>query len=461
MKIHIVQKGDTLWNIAKKYGVNFEELKKMNAQLSNPEMIMPGMKIKVPTTGGTIKKEMVSPVKEMPKAEQPYKEQPKAVHPYKEKPTPTLPVQKEIIKEVPIEKKETIYTPIMPQPVIPEIDINNYYTMNMSQMQAQVQAPQPFVPPPVHEEKVESPIEMPMPVQEECVEMYPTVPFMPVADCGCGPTPYPYHQPYGFQAPMGQYPMAQGPGIPMGQFPMAQGGPVAPMGQMPYEQCVPYQQVMPQSMGAHPTAVPEAGNWMYEDESSSSSIPMMANPGMHQGGYYQDPQSGYSGMNPMEYQHFNQGVYPPANEGQYPNMPPMQTMPYNPYEQQQMGMYGMRPNNPQYYSHQHYGHHYDDHHYDHDHDHDHDHHYDHDHHGTDHGHMYSHPYGQHGHYGQYGHYGHYGQYGQQPYGQQPYAQYSWYPNEMNYGHMYPGTPYSQGYPGGYPFPRQEDSDDFE
>lgn len=106
MKIHIVQKGDTLWNIAKKYGVNFEELKKMNAQLSNPEMIMPGMKIKVPTTGGTIKKEMVSPVKEMPKAEQPYKEQPKAVHPYKEKPTPTLPVQKEIIKEVPKEKRK-------------------------------------------------------------------------------------------------------------------------------------------------------------------------------------------------------------------------------------------------------------------------------------------------------------------------------------------------------------------
>ena len=57
MKIHIVQKGDTLWKIAKKYGVNFEELKKMNSQLSNPDMIMPGMKIKVPTSGGTIKKE--------------------------------------------------------------------------------------------------------------------------------------------------------------------------------------------------------------------------------------------------------------------------------------------------------------------------------------------------------------------------------------------------------------------
>ena len=49
VKIHIVQKGDTLWKIAKKYGVNFEELKKMNSQLSNPDMIMPGMKIKVPT----------------------------------------------------------------------------------------------------------------------------------------------------------------------------------------------------------------------------------------------------------------------------------------------------------------------------------------------------------------------------------------------------------------------------
>ncbi|MHC8522687.1 SafA/ExsA family spore coat assembly protein [Rossellomorea sp. H39__3] len=56
MKIHIVQKGDTLWKIAKKYGVNFEELKHMNAQLSNPDMIMPGMKIKVPTSGGTVKK---------------------------------------------------------------------------------------------------------------------------------------------------------------------------------------------------------------------------------------------------------------------------------------------------------------------------------------------------------------------------------------------------------------------
>ena len=48
-------KGDTLWKIAKKYGVNFEELKKLNSQLRNPDMIMPGMKIKVPTSGGNMK----------------------------------------------------------------------------------------------------------------------------------------------------------------------------------------------------------------------------------------------------------------------------------------------------------------------------------------------------------------------------------------------------------------------
>lgn len=55
MKIHIVQKGDTLWKIAKKYGVNFEELKNVNAQLSNPDLIMPGMKIKVPSADVPVK----------------------------------------------------------------------------------------------------------------------------------------------------------------------------------------------------------------------------------------------------------------------------------------------------------------------------------------------------------------------------------------------------------------------
>ncbi|MBA2873636.1 SafA/ExsA family spore coat assembly protein [Thermaerobacillus caldiproteolyticus] len=80
MKIHIVQKGDTLWKIAQKYGVDFEQLKKMNGHLSNPDMIMPGMKIKVPTAGVPVKKEMqkketkinIAPKKEVPNIEHPY-----------------------------------------------------------------------------------------------------------------------------------------------------------------------------------------------------------------------------------------------------------------------------------------------------------------------------------------------------------------------------------------------------
>lgn len=50
MQIHTVQKGDTLWKIAKMYGVDFEELKAANPQLSNPDLIMPGMKINIPSS---------------------------------------------------------------------------------------------------------------------------------------------------------------------------------------------------------------------------------------------------------------------------------------------------------------------------------------------------------------------------------------------------------------------------
>uniref|UniRef100_C5D5F5 Spore coat assembly protein SafA n=1 Tax=Geobacillus sp. (strain WCH70) TaxID=471223 RepID=C5D5F5_GEOSW len=79
MKIHIVQKGDTLWKIAQKYGVDFEQLKKMNGHLSNPDMIMPGMKIKVPTAGVPVKKE--APKKETKINLAPKKEE-NIEHPY-------------------------------------------------------------------------------------------------------------------------------------------------------------------------------------------------------------------------------------------------------------------------------------------------------------------------------------------------------------------------------------------
>ena len=40
---------DTLWKIARQYGIPFEELKRVNAHLANPDYIVPGMKIFLPT----------------------------------------------------------------------------------------------------------------------------------------------------------------------------------------------------------------------------------------------------------------------------------------------------------------------------------------------------------------------------------------------------------------------------
>ncbi|MBM7572048.1 SafA/ExsA family spore coat assembly protein, partial [Aquibacillus albus] len=71
MKIHVVQQGETLWKIAQKYGVDFEELKKLNSHLSNPDMIMPGMKIKIPSSTKQVKKEEQKPVDKLKKEDKP------------------------------------------------------------------------------------------------------------------------------------------------------------------------------------------------------------------------------------------------------------------------------------------------------------------------------------------------------------------------------------------------------
>lgn len=95
MNIHIVQKGDTLWKLAQQYQVDFEELKKANAHLADPDQIMPGMKIKIPTKSVPVKKEMPkSPVKEAPKKEMPkphMPEQPKIPPKYQPSPIPQAP----------------------------------------------------------------------------------------------------------------------------------------------------------------------------------------------------------------------------------------------------------------------------------------------------------------------------------------------------------------------------------
>ncbi len=48
LHVHVVQRGDTLWKISRQYGVSFDEVKRLNAHLANPDYIVPGMKIFVP-----------------------------------------------------------------------------------------------------------------------------------------------------------------------------------------------------------------------------------------------------------------------------------------------------------------------------------------------------------------------------------------------------------------------------
>ncbi|WP_052352841.1 SafA/ExsA family spore coat assembly protein, partial [Neobacillus dielmonensis] len=345
MKIHIVQKGDTLWKIAKKYGVNFEELKKLNTQLSNPDMIMPGMKIKVPTTGGTIKKE--GPVsnpgvkKEVPLKEQPVKEMPV---PKKEVPIKEVPIKEVPVKEVPIAKEapKAPYTPKMPLQIIPEIDVNNYYMMNMQQMK--VEQPQlppkpvnilPEVKPEVPKEKViEKPITMPktpVPPKEAPVQMLPPKE-MPIQ------APPPMEAP--IVMPQQEYCVPVTPILPGSGF-------CPPFGGFPVQPYMPFQPVagMPgPGMGAMPTGyvppvtMPMAGGPTYmphDFDDESSFIPPV--PAYNPGGAVMGAQTGPF-QQPMQ---MDPGVYGQMPMG-YGQMPMGQGQMPMGYGQMPMG-YGQMP----------------------------------------------------------------------------------------------------------------------
>ncbi|WP_019154663.1 SafA/ExsA family spore coat assembly protein [Robertmurraya massiliosenegalensis] len=227
MKIHIVQKGDTLWKIAKKYGVNFEELKQLNSQLSNPDMIMPGMKIKVPTAGGSVKKEApISGQKEAKLNLGVKKEKQIQDHPFvkeKKKEAPIEKVEEAPIKEKPkpempkVETPKKPFVPKMPKPVIPEIDINNYYMMNMANVNVEQKPHQaPQLPPkptnilpeaepakpfkPVETASTEESSSMEMPIKGGFQQ--PMNPFKPYPAPGMtAPGGYPYPQAPAMQQP--------------------------------------------------------------------------------------------------------------------------------------------------------------------------------------------------------------------------------------------------------------------
>ncbi len=52
MKIHIVKKGNTLYELSKKYAIDLKNLVAMNPQIENPDQLEVGMKVIVPSTTG-------------------------------------------------------------------------------------------------------------------------------------------------------------------------------------------------------------------------------------------------------------------------------------------------------------------------------------------------------------------------------------------------------------------------
>ncbi|MFC4409911.1 SafA/ExsA family spore coat assembly protein [Chungangia koreensis] len=209
MNVHIVQKGDTLWKIARQNGVSFDELKRMNAHLANPDYIVPGMKIFLPDKATGKKEEIVHPFNDgkPPKTvvlsekekvvEMPVMETPKMEVPVVELPKEKVVVKEKMIETPPMPKYSA---PVQPTPIPQPIQMPHYHaiqyvpiTKNFYSVQqsAHVQPapvqPAPIQPPP-------TPVESPM-VEEIVEEHVPmempmmTQPYFTGPMCGCMPMP--------------------------------------------------------------------------------------------------------------------------------------------------------------------------------------------------------------------------------------------------------------------------------
>ncbi|QCR33015.1 LysM peptidoglycan-binding domain-containing protein [Lysinibacillus sp. SGAir0095] len=162
MRIHIVQKGETLWRIAKQYGIGLDELKNLNTHLANPDYIVPGMEIILPEGGAA------TPNSTMTKGQQtaPMSNKEKLTAPKVEQ---TKPIEKaQPVKEVPkVVKTAPIPAPV-PQPMpAPKVELTPQFQLDFApQMHFQqpktLPAPAP-APQPIY-------IQMPAPQTQVDVE---------------------------------------------------------------------------------------------------------------------------------------------------------------------------------------------------------------------------------------------------------------------------------------------------
>ncbi|HEX5564052.1 MAG TPA: LysM peptidoglycan-binding domain-containing protein [Sporosarcina sp.] len=178
MDVHIVVKGDTLWKIARQYGIPFEDLKRVNAHLANPDYIVPGMKIFLPKKktehmpSGKGKEKMPEKVKQ-PQA-------PPQAHEKPGKPKEPMPLPKEKFE--------------MPKPPIPSAPVQKPPAAMTppaeSPMQTLSTVPSlPPMPPPVPM----PPMQMPPMQMPQFFQPCMPVPcgWMPIYDADCAPMTFP------------------------------------------------------------------------------------------------------------------------------------------------------------------------------------------------------------------------------------------------------------------------------
>lgn len=162
VRTHIVQKGDTLWKIAKQYGIDFEELKRLNSHLSNPDYIVPGMEIilsngesKVGVKPST-KGQQTAPIKSMDKSQK--QKMTEEIKPIKEAPKP--PALPEMVAPAEMIVPEQVQQPFQP---ITELRPEFHFDF----------APQWFQYPQAPVQPVPMPMPMPQPAPEQVVQPAP------------------------------------------------------------------------------------------------------------------------------------------------------------------------------------------------------------------------------------------------------------------------------------------------
>ncbi|WP_336824354.1 LysM peptidoglycan-binding domain-containing protein [Sporosarcina sp. USHLN248] len=230
MDVHVVVKGDTLWKIARQYGIPFEELKRVNAHLANPDYIVPGMKIFLPAQKAGQKPPVNEPAKKpghtnppqhkapaqppqhkvptppqhkMPTPAPPQHKAPTPAPPQHKAPKPTPPQHK---APMPAPKPQPMPRPPAPIPVPPKEE--HVKPRPPAEPQVPPVKPETHRPPVAQPQPQPQPIPMPMPMPvPQIIQPIFTIPcnWMPIYDADCLPMPHHHHM-WPQQMPQAQAP---------------------------------------------------------------------------------------------------------------------------------------------------------------------------------------------------------------------------------------------------------------